>query len=201
MVTIYHHDDKRVNPQRKVIYPVDHKNFLFVTKHVTFLKPSVWYLVYVPEKSVYIVRIYPAVKGGQSSFTGVVEKVGVKGEHVFHSGDELLAFLGIKGLRQEDSEAFPDRRRHRRMRLRIPVLVRGRDREGRAFAEETLSRDMSPGGINVPLKRLVNVDTELDVIIDPGRSSLGVQGKVVRVEESRWGEKSVAIGIAFACTL
>jgi c-di-GMP-binding flagellar brake protein YcgR len=79
-----------------------------------------------------------------------------------------------------------ENRRYQRLDIAIEVRVRGKDKSGRPFAEDTLSGDISSGGCSLLLSCDVAVGSELEMEFlrhVPGKQepmSLAFRGTVVR---------------------
>lgn len=63
------------------------------------------------------------------------------------------------------SVAAPDRRRHPRIALKLPVRVQGEDLDGRSWQEMASSRDASAGGVAVELAHAVRPGQVLHVAL------------------------------------
>lgn len=143
----------------------------------------------------YIIRIYR--RGGKTpdKITGTVEEIGVDGSRWFHAAEELLALL-IKGAgRRLKGKSAVERRAEKRLRLRLPVKVKGTDADGRAFTEESLIKDLSSGGASFIMKNRLSVNTRIRMIIDPGKASLAIRANVLRTSPGMTGTE---VGVVFS---
>ena len=93
---------------------------------------------------------------------------------------------------------FAERRRHVRVALPFPATVEGTNDEGHSFESNTVTDDMSAGGVylrmaqRVPEGSKMTVTAKLSVV--PGRGMMvRLQGKVLRVEEKPGRAYGVAI--------
>jgi hypothetical protein len=86
---------------------------------------------------------------------------------------------------------FSPTEREKRRGLRLQVAVRGRDADGRSFDEESLTRNVSGGGLCFESRRFLPLGTRLELRITlprplrhhfSGRSSYAVRALVCRVE-------------------
>jgi diguanylate cyclase (GGDEF)-like protein len=86
-----------------------------------------------------------------------------------------------------------ERRRHRRVPLRHPVVVRAR--RGRATAR---ARNVSEGGLLVNLRSPVPLGSRVSLVVrPPGGAAVGLKGEVVRVKEiqGRSAEEGYDVGV------
>lgn len=76
------------------------------------------------------------------------------------------------------------KRRERRVRVRLPVAVRGVDRSGVRFDEHTVSENVCRGGLAFVLSREIDVGVDLEISIPlphqgaEGDGNFATQGRV-----------------------
>jgi primosomal replication protein N len=99
-----------------------------------------------------------------------------------------------------ESTSASERRAERRIRVRLPVEVRGTDLAGARFEERTTSENVCRGGVAFSLSRSIAVGADLDIHI-PLRhqahheeNDFTTQGRVCHVEASESGR---LIGVKF----
>ncbi len=87
-----------------------------------------------------------------------------------------------------------DRRRSDRLRLNLPVRVRGTNIKGEDFIEDTTLNNLSPWGAYLYASKPVIRDADLSLLIDPDHSNLEAGAKVVRLEK---GNRKNGLGVFF----
>jgi PilZ domain. len=91
----------------------------------------------------------------------------------------------------------PNERRHRRVHAGLFMLVRGEDRHGRRFEEQTTCYDISRTGASFDTDREIEVGANLEVIITmeagPRGGDFDALARVVRVVEAQDGGWEVGI--------
>ena len=99
----------------------------------------------------------------------------------------------------------PDSRKRseRRIAVRLPVQVRGRDRRGLAFEETTSSQNLCRGGAAFTIHGEVDLGTELEILIPitrqtgrPGERNFATQGEVIHVTPVEGGSERL-VGVRF----
>ena len=65
----------------------------------------------------------------------------------------------------QPEQAQRERRRERRVQVRLPVEIRGTDRDGRPFDETTTSENLCRGGVAFTLSRELELGAVLDINI------------------------------------
>jgi len=94
-----------------------------------------------------------------------------------------------------------ERRRERRLPVRLPILVRGADQSGERFEEHTSSEDISRSGMAFSTGRNVGNGTQLDIIIASPTTAgedaeFSTQGRIVHIESIKQG-KQLLVGVEF----
>ena len=92
-------------------------------------------------------------------------------------------------------------RTERRIAVRLPLRVRGRDKRGVIFEEETSSENLCRSGAAFTTRFDVAVGSDLEIRIPfaqyasrRGEADFTTQGRVVHVHESQWdGEKLIGV--------
>ena len=92
-------------------------------------------------------------------------------------------------------------RTERRIAVRLPLRVSGRDKRGVAFEEETSSENLCRSGAAFMTRFDVAIGSDLEIRIPfsnyasrRGEADFATQGRVVHVHESQWdGEKLVGV--------
>lgn len=147
----------------------------------------------------YVVRVYRRDADEPHELVGTIEEVETQEKQQFRHLSELIAILSgmpeRKAARPPQEPAAIDQRRANRLRLMLPVVVSGIDRHGRMFTENAVLSDMSSLGACCLLSRQVRKGDELKLLIEPDRSALSLQGRVVRQKIT--GEHKLGIGVAF----
>lgn len=97
------------------------------------------------------------------------------------------------------------RPRSRRLGLALPVVVTGRDEHGRAFEEQTETRNIGAGGLcfetgrRLPIGARLRLDIRLSQALRPrfgGRARYAVRVVVCRIENFA-GEDRYRVGVRF----
>jgi len=139
----------------------------------------------------YIVRIYRRDGNDPEGIVGMVSGAEDEGGKAFRNAGELAGILaGLPGERAEE------RRGTGRLKLRLPVTIRGTGEGGESFTEDAFLEDFSSGGAYMLCKHPVSPDARLSLSIDPGRSDVEMQARVVRVH-GQGGRAGV--GVCFEC--
>jgi hypothetical protein len=95
-----------------------------------------------------------------------------------------------------------ERRRERRIDIRLPVQVRGKDDQGSEFEERTQSQNLCRGGVAFAVRRKIGAGTSLEIRIPlPGpagaaEDEFSTVGRVVHVENAA-AESGLLIGVEF----
>ncbi len=141
----------------------------------------------------YLLRLYRKKEEGANPLVGVVEEIGSDEKAAFHSLYELGLILSKDGSDLSKNGKI-ERRGFHRLKLKLPVLVKGKDFKGNAFVELTKTEDLSAGGALFLLKNRVENNERLRVYIEPYNSSISVEVRVVRVADAcKWK----GVGVAF----
>ncbi|MFZ3090217.1 MAG: PilZ domain-containing protein [Nitrospirota bacterium] len=151
----------------------------------------------------YIVRVYRRSKESPYNIIGIIEDVEREANKAFHNAAELVGIIAGEGKKDVNpvrklgwgflSNGVKEMRRVR-LRLTLPVKVRGVNIIGKRFSENTFIKDISSGGAYLYMKEQVNTDAHLRMMIDPARSSLNIKARVVRIEKR---ENKTGVGVAF----
>jgi hypothetical protein len=95
-------------------------------------------------------------------------------------------------------------RAERRISVRLPLTVRGRDSRGVSFVEETSSENLCRGGAAFVTRFDVAVGSDLEIYIpfsQPGarrrEPDFSTQGRVVHVRDTQNGEGEYLVGVQF----
>lgn len=99
------------------------------------------------------------------------------------------------------STSVGSQRTERRIAVRLPLRVRGRDKRGVIFEEETSSENLCRSGAAFMTRFDVAVGSDLEIRIPfssyasrRGEADFATQGKVVHVRDSQWdGEKLIGV--------
>jgi len=99
----------------------------------------------------------------------------------------------------------PDRpRAERRIAVRLPLTVRGRDSRGVTFVEETSSENLCRGGAAFVTRFDVAVGSDLEINIPLSQpaskrkeSDFSTQGKVIHVRGTQTGPGEYLVGVQF----
>ena len=95
-----------------------------------------------------------------------------------------------------------ERRRERRVTVRLPMMVRGTGPDGESFEERTFSEDMCRGGAAFAIRNAVTPGTNMEVSISATPSAsdpdadFSTQGRVVHVKPGRH-KSEVVVGVEF----
>ena len=95
-----------------------------------------------------------------------------------------------------------ERRRERRIPVHLPIVVRGKDRDGSAFEERTASENICRGGAAFTSQYVLDLGTRLEIQIPvlPTSASeeteFSTEGRIVHLESGLLNHKSL-IGVEF----
>jgi hypothetical protein len=96
----------------------------------------------------------------------------------------------------------PERRRERRVPVRLPMMVRGTDNTGEQFEEHTSSENLCRGGAAFATRYAVNLGSRLDISIPvpplPGESDaeFSTHGRIVHLAPGR-SVRELIVGVEF----
>jgi len=96
--------------------------------------------------------------------------------------------------------ASVERRREKRVQVRLPVAIRGTDRSGTRFDERTTSENLCRGGVAFTLSRELELGADLEINIplpragQQGETDFATRGQVRHVYASGSGR---IFGVAF----
>ncbi len=96
----------------------------------------------------------------------------------------------------------PERRRERRIDIRLPVQVRGKDDEGADFEERTSSENLCRGGVAFITRRRIGPGTSLEIRIPlpaptgAAEDEFSTVGRVVHVANAQ-SKAGLLIGVEF----
>jgi len=95
-----------------------------------------------------------------------------------------------------------ERRREKRIEIRLPVQVRGKDSVGADFEERTESENLCRGGVAFGIRRRIGAGTSLEIRIPlpaptgTADDEFSTVGRVVHVENAEL-EAGLLIGVEF----
>ena len=95
-----------------------------------------------------------------------------------------------------------ERRRERRVPVRLPMLVRGTDRTGEWFEEHTSSENLCRGGAAFSTRYAVDLGMRIEISIPSSRSApepdaeFSTHGRIVHLEPGR-NDREVIVGVEF----
>ena len=95
-----------------------------------------------------------------------------------------------------------ERRRERRVPVHLPIVIRGTDRTGSPFEEETSSENLCRGGAAFATRQPLDLGNVLEIHIpaSPGSASeeneFSTQGRIVHMERGRRGYELI-VGVEF----
>jgi hypothetical protein len=98
------------------------------------------------------------------------------------------------------SSPYEDRRKERRIQVRIPVEVRGTDRSGARFDVRTNSEDLCRQGAAFALSHDIDLGASLEIVIlmsrqsPQGQADFSTQGLVRHIKK---GESGPIVGVQF----
>jgi hypothetical protein len=95
-----------------------------------------------------------------------------------------------------------DRRTERRLRVRLPIGVRGTDRTGKPFEEKTFCEDLCRGGMAFVLSRVIEPGSDIEIRLPlpspsgkkEGPTEFATRGQVRHVISAEAGS---VVGVAF----
>jgi len=102
------------------------------------------------------------------------------------------------------SAAIPrlERRRERRIPVKLPMLVRGTGRDGESFEERTSSEDLCRGGAAFATRHALTLGTHVEISItatpsaaDPD-ADFSTQGRIFHIKPGR-NKSEVVVGVEF----
>lgn len=100
----------------------------------------------------------------------------------------------------DSQQAREERRKERRIQVRLPVEVRGTDRSGARFNERTSSEDVCRKGVAFSLSRELDLGASLEIVImlprqtQQGQQDFSTQGLVRHIKK---GERGPVVGVEF----
>jgi c-di-GMP-binding flagellar brake protein YcgR len=100
------------------------------------------------------------------------------------------------------SAATPERRRERRIDIRLPIHVRGKDAEGADFEERTSSENICRGGVAFVTRRKIGYGTTLQIRIPlpaptgASEDEFSTVGRVVHIKNAEL-DAGLLIGVEF----
>jgi hypothetical protein len=103
-------------------------------------------------------------------------------------------------LPKQDAGEDSPQRKDRRMRVHLPVEVRGTDRNGQRFDERTQCSDLCRQGAAFPLSHDLEIGAEVDIFIPitrPGHQGAADFSTQARVRHVRTAEGTRVIGVEF----
>jgi hypothetical protein len=95
-----------------------------------------------------------------------------------------------------------ERRRERRVPVHLPILVRGTDRGGDWFEEQTASQNVCRGGVSFSTQYSVELGGRLEISIpnaaqvDEDDREFSTQGRIVHVKSGRT-DRELIVGVEF----
>lgn len=95
-----------------------------------------------------------------------------------------------------------ERRRERRVAVQLPIVVRGTDRTGRSFEEQTSSENVCRGGTafatRYPLESGIELEIRIRVLpaTSGEDSEFSTQGRIVHVKPGRDNQETI-VGVEF----
>ncbi len=140
----------------------------------------------------FIVRVYHRDEKDPDRIVGLVEEAGGKIK-VFHKIEKLISII-MRNRPETKGNIQKNRRRSDRLRLNLPVKVRGTNTMGEDFIEDTTLDNLSPWGAYLYASKSTIRDADLNLLIDPDHSNLEVGAKVVRLEK---GNRKNGLGVFF----
>jgi PilZ domain len=97
-------------------------------------------------------------------------------------------------------------RAERRIAVRLPLTVRGRDSEGRVFEEETSSENLCRGGVGFITRLDLAIGSDLEILIpfsqtgarrsERGERDFATSGRVIHVRSVESGSERM-VGVQF----
>jgi c-di-GMP-binding flagellar brake protein YcgR len=97
---------------------------------------------------------------------------------------------------------IPERRRERRIDIRLPVHVRGQDDQGSEFDERTQSENLCRGGVAFAVRHRIGAGTSLEIRIPlpaptgAADDEFSTVGRVVHVENAA-ADAGLLVGVEF----
>ena len=95
-----------------------------------------------------------------------------------------------------------ERRRERRVPVKLPMLVRGTDRTGEWFEERTSSENLCRGGAAFATRHAVDLGMKIEISIPPAPSApdpdadFSTHGRIVHVKPGT-NQREVIVGVEF----
>jgi hypothetical protein len=82
-----------------------------------------------------------------------------------------------------------ERRKRKRLQVKVPIRVKGYDAEGNRFEEQTETLNISSSGVAFFLKRRIRASSSLDLTLSQPNNpeNCNTKGRVVRVEDCTAG--------------
>ncbi|MFZ0819818.1 MAG: PilZ domain-containing protein [Candidatus Acidiferrales bacterium] len=102
----------------------------------------------------------------------------------------------------DDALSTQKRRKERRISVRLPMQIRGKDIEGAAFEESTQSENLCRGGAAFVLRRKLDRGASLEIRIPlpapagTSEAEFSTVGRVVHIAEGE-GETEKMVGVEF----
>jgi hypothetical protein len=95
-----------------------------------------------------------------------------------------------------------ERRRERRVPVKLPMLVRGTDRTGAWFEERTSSENLCRGGVAFSTRYVVDLGMKIEISITPSSSApdpdaeFSTHGRIVHLKPGR-NDRELIVGVEF----
>ena len=95
-----------------------------------------------------------------------------------------------------------ERRRERRVPVKLPMFVRGTDRTGASFEEHTSSENLCRGGVAFSTRYAVDLGMEIEISIPPSPpladsdTEFSTHGRIVHMNAGT-KEREVIVGVEF----
>ena|SRR5260221_8817551 len=95
-----------------------------------------------------------------------------------------------------------ERRRERRVPVKLPMLVRGTDRSGESFEEMTSSENLCRGGAAFTTRYAVYLGMKIEISIPPSASAaepeteFSTHGRIVHLKPGR-SDREMIVGVEF----
>ena len=138
----------------------------------------------------YNARLYKSDGQDGAQMNRLIEGVAAQKRIPFHQWDDLISSITGPSLARDSKE----KRRMKRIDLKLPILLTGTNLNGGYFSEQSNLEDFSPIGSSFSINNDIDISSALCMGIDRERSNLHYRVRVVRSDRRGEGKR---VGVFF----